>query len=788
MQHIIHLLLLLLLFAVLSVSAQGQGRGQGQDQGQGQGQGQGQEQDAGQLAEGESCDPAATEAGERCEAGTTCDSSTNECVPDSPEETEGSIAAAGVRVQVRGQSGKMTLTADGDGGENPTVVECQMVALRQVDESGNTLGAGGSEKQSFNSFATQTFTFSEPFDTTYQGLAVSEIEFESVLARSSNVNIRTMIFKEGGTLEVGDDTFQVTQGAVKFNVELSSWSWCGDDGVSCVNADGVGAAVELDLDMYARGNTPEIKAATAGSSSYTLGGGPELVLLSTFSIDGGTEWVQMPDGFPSVDGSVFTLKFPRWPAGESVLYDPIIQYSETGQLAEGESCDPATTDADAMCEPGTTCDSSTNECVRDPEDCTDVDTPYAGCLEQDCTAVDAPYAGCLEQDCTDVDAPYAGCIEQDCTAVDVPYAGCVEQDCTAVDVPYAGCLEQDCTAVDAPYAGCLEQDCTDVDAPYAGCLEQDCTAVDVPYAGCVEQDCTAVDVPYAGCVEQDCTAVDAPYAGCVEQDCTDVNAPYAGCVEQDCTAVDVPYAGCIAPPSKCRFGSLMRYVRAKFDSNFDVREGFVEQDTEPQAAARIVECLDFAAEQSAQQVVLPPVSFKCASNVDCVTTSHGTTCEDASCDLLRLLNALRLSTGADWIAQPHDVDILKSCDQTYTLTQLARSRACPPSVLPAAADPCEGINAPRGDTICESISGAWHQTIDPSGYDGGAVCFISAATGGDNCQNYCAALGRPCMQAQDNAGDCGVGGDHTRQTTEENGCLQNFSGQICGCGMPGAGR
>ena len=34
-------------------------------------------------------------------------------------------------------------------------------------------------------------------------------------------------------------------------------------------------------------------------------------------------------------------------------------------------------------------------------------------------------------------------------------------------------------------------------------------------------------------------------------------------------------------------------------------------------------------------------------------------------------------------------------------------------------------------------------------------------------------------------GACGIGGDHTRQDTAQNGCNQNWGGQICGCGMPG---
>ena len=75
-------------------------------------------------------------------------------------------------------------------------------------------------------------------------------------------------------MRLGEESFNVTQGAVKFNVELSSWSWCDNSG-SCRSADGVGAAVELDLDINLRGSTPQSNGNGDASASYELGGGQE---------------------------------------------------------------------------------------------------------------------------------------------------------------------------------------------------------------------------------------------------------------------------------------------------------------------------------------------------------------------------------------------------------------------------------------------------------------------------------------------------------------------------------
>jgi len=240
-----------------------------------------------------------------------------------------SITAAGVTVQVKGQSGKMTLTIPGANASNPDVVEVRMLALRQLDADGNTLGGGGNEKHSFNSFATQSFAFGTPAESTYQGLQVTTIDFDSVLVGSSKVKIVTFIFMENGNLTVGSDSLTVSKGSIKFNVELSSWSWCGSD-ATCKASAGTGASVELDIEMKGENSAPKSKPknGTEATSSYELGGGQTLVMLSTYSQDGGKSWTEMPSGYPKVDGSKFTLKFPRW-ASESILYDPIVQYSGT---------------------------------------------------------------------------------------------------------------------------------------------------------------------------------------------------------------------------------------------------------------------------------------------------------------------------------------------------------------------------------------------------------------------------------------------------------------------------
>eukprot|EP01050_Picozoa_sp_SAG11_P019546 SAG11_NODE_3131_length_2664_cov_5.587914_1_plen_367_part_10 len=83
----------------------------------------------------------------------------------------------------------------------------------------------------------------------------------------------------------------------------------------------------------------------------------------------------------------------------------------------------------------------------------------------------------------------------------------------------------------------------------------------------------------------------------------------------------------------------------------------------------------------------------------------------------------------------------------------------------------------------------WHASIDMSSYSSTEVCNVQVNTGGGTCADYCAEQGRVCMHAQDNAaGGCDLGdlSMHERQDTSQNGCLQTWGDQICGCGVASA--
>ena len=95
---------------------------------------------------------------------------------------------------------------------------------------------------------------------------------------------------------------------------------------------------------------------------------------------------------------------------------------------------------------------------------------------------------------------------------------------------------------------------------------------------------------------------------------------------------------------------------------------------------------------------------------------------------------------------------------------------------------CADVDPASYEDIC-SDEMEFHSTVDTNTYVETEVCNLRVATAGGTCADYCATQGRVCRHAQDNTGDtCVLDAAHDRQTTEQNGCLQGWGDQVCGCG------
>ena len=165
------------------------------------------------------------------------------------EAGDSSINAAGIYMKIQGQSGKMTFATSEPIGSADDNVQIDMAKMEEIAADGSILGAGDNSKHSFNSFATQGFTFGTPEETTIRGVsngtdtpkdfAITTVSFKSYIGGGdpnidSELSIDAIIFQQDALLRFkGENGKNIDQpaakGTVKFNVRMKQLNWCNND-------------------------------------------------------------------------------------------------------------------------------------------------------------------------------------------------------------------------------------------------------------------------------------------------------------------------------------------------------------------------------------------------------------------------------------------------------------------------------------------------------------------------------------------------------------------------------
>lgn len=238
-------------------------------------------------------------------------------------------SAGGTTVQILGRSGKMTISR---GGGSPLKVT--MDALREVDSAGNAVGTSGNTKHSFNTFASQDFTFSAATTVQYQNLTAAQIDFSCDI-NTAKFKVKTYVFEKAGTILNDGEASVVGNGTLKFNVDVKDWVWC--NGANCKQGQTQQTGAFLDVDLTIQGLAAAKKKAKANpnlpaanqTTDYDLGGGAVLGMSNRVKVDGA--WVTMAAGYPKMTSSgsktTYTIRLPK---GAAILYDPTI--SPTDQV------------------------------------------------------------------------------------------------------------------------------------------------------------------------------------------------------------------------------------------------------------------------------------------------------------------------------------------------------------------------------------------------------------------------------------------------------------------------
>jgi len=233
-------------------------------------------------------------------------------------QTASAACNSTMNLHVMGQSGKFTLYTDQQGRSGGITVNID--ALRELDASGNAVGTSGSVKHSINTFASQTFTIAPTEVVTIgNGVSAEKVSFDAALGGSvGNVKIDTFVMCEDGVVGNGQESWSVRAGDVKWNIELSSWAWCG-----CSQGGNAQVGDMIDIDIAVKG----LATGQLTGNSLSLGGGAAMQMASLVSIDGTLR--NMTAGYPqfNIQGSstVVTFRFPKF--SSRAVYDPVMTTS-----------------------------------------------------------------------------------------------------------------------------------------------------------------------------------------------------------------------------------------------------------------------------------------------------------------------------------------------------------------------------------------------------------------------------------------------------------------------------
>ena len=208
-----------------------------------------------------------------------------------------------------------------------------MDSIKEVDSSGNVVGNTGSTKHSFNSFASQAFTFSNLYSTTYNGIPASAVNFSATLVNgASNFKVVLYLFMADGTIYNRNQNFSVSRGSFKFSYDFDYWPFCTIGGIGNAqcktgNSQEKGAFLDFTIIIKSQVNAKNDTTADRNTTALVYTDASTIYMPPDY-YDSAAGWKVMPTGYPKFDikGSqtIVTFRFSRFSA--SLDYDPILNW------------------------------------------------------------------------------------------------------------------------------------------------------------------------------------------------------------------------------------------------------------------------------------------------------------------------------------------------------------------------------------------------------------------------------------------------------------------------------
>ena len=245
---------------------------------------------------------------------------------------------------------------------DPNAVAISLSHLFEITESGETIESSlvdlSSQDYQVKQFIGQFFGNSS--------IQARKLSFKAKIDDVGKIEMDAYIIMSNGTITTkGDESWDVVEGDVKFNVILKDWIFCGDTGSSC--EDQSSAYVDVALEIKGKSDAPQ--ASDVSRLLFNLGGNVPLLLSAEVEVDGIVK--EIPPGFPRLEsaenqGTTFVFRFPRF--RDMIEYDPIVPYSAAviTDLSDGVTEDDVQATMDPTVSPVAMTDTPTGSPSIDP--------------------------------------------------------------------------------------------------------------------------------------------------------------------------------------------------------------------------------------------------------------------------------------------------------------------------------------------------------------------------------------------------------------------------------------
>jgi len=236
---------------------------------------------------------------------------------------------------------------------NEELLSFEVEKIEEKDADG--MDVGKLEKHFVDSLDDVKFTFS-PVDSqsSLQGLPVINVNMSAFLVEQmATLDLIVYLFRRGGSVTFGTETFAVQSGTVKFNIKISDWDFCDGTPADCSEGKS-GEFLDLKLKIKSKGLPAEVDDEDRKKASkpaickdndnddtddqndssdndddcpfiFDVGGDSEM-LLNQGVVTDDDKYTAMPLGFPKFefeDGEKkFVFRIPKF--NQNVLIDPSV--------------------------------------------------------------------------------------------------------------------------------------------------------------------------------------------------------------------------------------------------------------------------------------------------------------------------------------------------------------------------------------------------------------------------------------------------------------------------------